>query len=67
MIVYQSDYNLGKPHGCCVEPSSEELSQTPRMMHPEVALSLAGSSGAPSCVRYISVTNALLLAFSAPN
>lgn len=41
---------IGKPHSCCVEPSSEELSQTPRMMHPEVALSLAGSSGAPSCV-----------------
>lgn len=41
---------IGPPHKCCVEPSAEDLTSTPRMIHPEVAASLAGSSGAPSCM-----------------
>ena len=47
---------LGPPHKCCVEPSAEDLTSTPRMIHPEVAASLAGSSGAPSCMRWVSTT-----------
>lgn len=41
---------IGPPHKCCVEPMTEEIVSTPRMIHPEIAASLAGSSGAPSCV-----------------
>ena len=44
---------IGGPHMCFVEQPGEEVIQTPRIIHPEMAASLAGSS-APSCNRYFS-------------
>ena len=41
---------IGGPHPCFVDTPGEEVIQTPRIIHPEMAASLAGSS-APSCMR----------------
>ena len=58
-VSKEGDINMdgiGEPHACYVEQPGEELIQTPRIIHPEMAASLAGSS-APSCVRFANKEN----------